>query len=93
MVPPSFLTRRMFLRSTLVAVSGSMIRRTASTAMGESNSQLEETTLELREVLTQLMRVYLLEISTGIDRLFLITSSEVSKALWNPKSQHPYPRR
>jgi len=45
---------------------------------------LEETTFELREVLTQLINVYLLEISTGIDKLFFMTSSEVSKALWNP---------
>jgi hypothetical protein len=60
----------MSLRSTLVAVSGSMILRTASTAIGERSSLLAETTLELRDVFTHYIRVSLLDISTGMAREF-----------------------
>ena len=57
-----------------------MIFRTASTAIGDKSSQLEETTFELREVLTQSIKVSRWVISTGIEREFLMTPSEKSKA-------------
>jgi len=62
MVPPNFLTIRMSLKSTLMAVSGSITFKTASTAIGDRTSELVEMTLEEREVLTHWMRVSLLEI-------------------------------
>jgi hypothetical protein len=52
--------------------------------MGERSSELAETTFELREVVTHSMRVALFEISTGMERLFLMISREVSNALWKP---------
>ncbi len=90
-VPPSFFTSLMSFKSTFVAVWGSMILSTASTAIGESSSVLAETTFELNEVFTHWIRVSLFEISTGIDSSFLITSNEKSNALWNPKMKRNIP--
>ena len=70
-----------------------MIFRTASTAIGDKSSQLEETTFELREVLTQSIKVSRWVISTGIEREFLMTPSEKSKAFWKPSWYHEYLRR
>lgn len=84
MVPPNFLTILMSFKSTFVAVRGSIILSTASTAIGESSSVLVDTTFELREVFTHSIKVSLFEISTGIER-DLITSRDLSRALWKPK--------
>mmetsp|Transcript_11208 Transcript_11208/g.18960 ORF Transcript_11208/g.18960 Transcript_11208/m.18960 type:complete len:223 (-) Transcript_11208:49-717(-) len=50
MVPPSLVTTLMLRRSTLVSVSGLMMWRTASTAMGDRICVYWATTLEPREV-------------------------------------------
>lgn len=67
-----------------------MTLSTQSTAIGERSSLLAETTFELKEVVTHSTRVSLLEISTGIDSSFLITSNEKSNALWKPKRKERY---
>ena len=58
-----------------------MILRTASTAIGDNNSQLEETTFELKDVFTQSIKISLFDISTGIDKLSLINERDESRAL------------
>ena len=71
-VPPTFLTILISLRSTLVAVFGSIILIIDSTAKGDNKSEYDETTFELREVLTHSIKVYLLAMSTGTDNSVLI---------------------
>jgi hypothetical protein len=53
-------------------------------ANGDNNWLYADTTFELKDVLTQSVNVYRSEISIGTD-IYLITLSEKSRALWNPK--------
>lgn len=55
-VPPTFLTTRMFLRSTLSAVLMSIVLVTALTAMGPRRFEYCETILDEREVLAACRR-------------------------------------
>lgn len=78
---PSFFTMRMSLRSTLVAVAGSMTFITASTLMGASRLEYWDTTLELSAVVALLSRVGLSLRSTGW-LMSVSTSTPFSAAFW-----------
>lgn len=67
-----------------MAVLGSITFKTASTAIGENNSEYEDTTFELKDVFTHSIKVYLLVISTGKERLFYITDKASFRHFWNP---------
>lgn len=84
MVDPSFLTILISLRSTLLAVSGSITLNTEFTANSENNSLYELTTFELNDVLTHSIKAYLSVILTGIASCYLMTFKENSRACWNP---------
>lgn len=84
MVPPSFFTILMSLKSTLIAVSGSITFKIALTAISENNSLYELTTFELNDVLTHSINASRSLILTGIDNCSLITLREKSRACWKP---------
>jgi hypothetical protein len=50
MVPPSFLTTLISLKSTLTSLSFSTILITASTARGANYVEFDETTLDAKDV-------------------------------------------
>lgn len=76
MVPPNFLTILISLKSTLSNFGsdklGSNILRTASTAIGESSLEFEETTFDDKAVLTQVMSLSLL-----FKSIFSLISSKI----------------
>lgn len=77
---------RMSFKSTLVAVFGSITFITAFTANGENKSQYDDNTFELKDVLTQSVRVSMFVIYTGIAKCLSIVCKEKSKASWKPKN-------
>mmetsp|Transcript_7573 Transcript_7573/g.11510 ORF Transcript_7573/g.11510 Transcript_7573/m.11510 type:complete len:222 (-) Transcript_7573:98-763(-) len=98
-VPPTCLTMRTSLRSTLVACMGSSPSRpsTASTAMGASVSEFWETTLEDRQVVTASSRAGFWFRSTGCAMDRRISEDFVRAAMkasvmamgWMPFSSSP----
>mmetsp|Transcript_82216 Transcript_82216/g.233071 ORF Transcript_82216/g.233071 Transcript_82216/m.233071 type:complete len:281 (-) Transcript_82216:7-849(-) len=87
-VPPSFFTSRMSLRSTFVAVFGSMILSTASTAIGASSSEFCETTFEfsavaaLRRSWSRSSRSTFTDIDVSISTAFSAAWRNASVIVW-----------
>jgi len=78
MVPPSFLTTLISLKSTLTSLSFSTILITASTASGANYVELDETTLDAKDVCTHYINYSLLFKSTTT-----FISSNISNALFS----------
>lgn len=81
-VPPTFLTMRMFLRSTLSAVLMSIVLVTALTAMGPRRFEYWETILEERDVLAAWSRAAVSVRAIGCDMSWR-TCTAAAAALWN----------
>ena len=71
----------MSFKFTLFSLAGSMILRTASTAMGDSSALFWLTTLLLRDVFEAFSRLSLSVKSTGVDIAVKI-STDLAAAFW-----------